>query len=445
MTRPSSEAADFVAIGVGPANLSLAALAHPVADLRGRLLDGKPHFQWHPGIMLPSSRLQVSYLKDLVTLVDPTSRFSFLNFLADTGRIYRSLLANGMSCSRQEFEEYYRWACDQLPAVEWHQQVKEVRLIDGGFEIHCENGTRATAVSIVLGSGREPALPDFAAALQGEVVLHSSALLSVQPQVQGRRVLVVGGGQSGAEVIDHLLSADHLLPSTLSWVSSRVGFQPLDDSAFTNEWFAPNYVDYFYRLPEARRTALLRDQRFASDGISEELLSRIYQRLYQLDTTGAPLQHHLLPNRRVVDLHRLHGGGLLASIDDLDLGRVEHHEADVVIFCTGYRSGLPDYLEPIRDRIADSTGGFSVRADYSLEWNGPNSARIFLQNGAERSHGIADPNLSLMSWRSARILNALAGRPVYRIDHASATIDWGGLCPPAREPRSTTDLRVASW
>jgi lysine N6-hydroxylase len=30
----------------------------------------------------------VSYLKDLVTLVDPTSRYSFLNFLVREGRIY---------------------------------------------------------------------------------------------------------------------------------------------------------------------------------------------------------------------------------------------------------------------------------------------------------------------------------------------------------------------
>lgn len=85
---------DFVGVGVGPSNLSLAALAAPVADLDGLFLDQEDTFTWHPGAMLPRSKLQVSYLKDLVTLVDPTSRYSFLNFLVQHGRVYRALVAN---------------------------------------------------------------------------------------------------------------------------------------------------------------------------------------------------------------------------------------------------------------------------------------------------------------------------------------------------------------
>jgi lysine N6-hydroxylase len=37
---------------------------------------------------------------------------------------------------------------------------------------------------------------------------------------------------------------------------------------------------------------------------------------------------------------------------------------------------------------------------------------------------VADPNLSLIAWRSAKIINSLAGREVYNIDHESAAFDW---------------------
>jgi lysine N6-hydroxylase len=101
-------ARDVIGIGLGPANLSLAALLAPVEGIDACFLEAKPHFQWHSGIMLPDAQLQVSYLKDLVTLVNPTSRFSFLNYLQETGRLFRAMVANRTGCSRREFEQYYQ-------------------------------------------------------------------------------------------------------------------------------------------------------------------------------------------------------------------------------------------------------------------------------------------------------------------------------------------------
>ncbi len=80
---------DLVGIGAGPSNLSVAALSAPVGRLRCKFLDRQPTQRWYPGLMLSAAVLQVSHLKDLVTLVDPTSRYTFLNFLARTGRLHR--------------------------------------------------------------------------------------------------------------------------------------------------------------------------------------------------------------------------------------------------------------------------------------------------------------------------------------------------------------------
>ena len=81
-TAPSAKAGhvhDVIAIGIGPFNLGLAALAAPVADLDVLCLDENPAFDWHPGLLLEGATLQTPFLADLVTLADPTSPYSFLN------------------------------------------------------------------------------------------------------------------------------------------------------------------------------------------------------------------------------------------------------------------------------------------------------------------------------------------------------------------------------
>jgi lysine N6-hydroxylase len=248
---------------------------------------------------------------------------------------------------------------------------------------------------------------------------------------------VVGGGQSGAEVVNHLLATDTELPDRLTWISSRPGFQPLDDSPFTNEWFAPPYVDHFHSLPQRRRAELLRHQRLASDGITESLLEAIYRRLYQLDfVAGAPVRHRLLSSRRVLALDP-DGDRLVATVHDQDHDRQEAHAADIVVLCTGYRRQLPTYLAPLSDRLSGEDGEPEVRRDYSLRWDGPAGVGIYVQNFAEPTHGVADPNLSLAAWRSAQILNSVTGRKVYRLDHVTTTAAWDHDPAPADHSPTT--------
>jgi lysine N6-hydroxylase len=158
------------------------------------------------------------------------------------------------------------------------------------------------------------------------------------------------------------------------------------------------------------------------------LLRDIYRRLYDLDVvTPGRLRHRLLACRRVTDLAR-DRNRLVATVLNDDTGSVETYQADVAVFATGYRSDFPAYLEPLRGRVLDTEGRMRVRRDYSLDWDGPDDVNIYVQNAAEASHGIADPNLSLSAWRSARIINAIAGRNVYRIEDAESTLAWA--CTP---------------
>lgn len=423
---------DVAGAGVGPCNLSLAALLTPLTDIRARFFEARSSFQWHCGIMVPGAQLQVSFLKDLVTLVDPCNSFSFLNYLATEGLLHRFLIAHTDRCSRQEFERYYQWAARQIGSVRWNHEVERVELRGDLLEITCAGREPLTARNLVIGSGRTPAMPQFARKLRGDTVLHSAEFRIVRPALAGRDVMVVGSGQSGAEVVNHLLSGERDLPRSLTWVSSRVGFLPMDDSPFSNEWFHPAYVDHFYGLSAERRRFLLDRQRLASDGVTESLLREIYRRLYELDALEpGRLPRRLLACRRVTDLFA-DDDRLMAIIRDDDTGKIESCAADVVIFATGYRNEFPRYLEPLRGRVLDGDGALRVRRDYSLDWDGPEHLGIYVQNSAESTHGIADPNLSLAAWRSARIINSICGRTVYRTEDARSTISWDG---PGRSDR----------
>src|SRR5262245_43537575 len=94
---------DFAAIGIGPFNLGLACLAAPIEGLRGVFLDKGERFNWHPGLLLQDARLQTPFLADLVTLADPTSRFSFLNYIKEQGRIYSFYIRENFFLTRNEY------------------------------------------------------------------------------------------------------------------------------------------------------------------------------------------------------------------------------------------------------------------------------------------------------------------------------------------------------
>jgi lysine N6-hydroxylase len=418
----TSDILDAVAVGAGPSNLSLAALAGPIPGLKLAVLERRPRFDWHPGMMLFEAAVQTSPVKDLVTLVDPTNRYSFLNFLSLHKRLYRHVIASRGCVYRWEFEQYFRWVAENVGCVRFGAHVNRVDHDNAAFRVHTASGV-VRARNVVLGTGRVPYVPEFATSLLGGDVFHSSEYASRGGRrCAGRVVLLVGGGQSAAEIALHLLSDIAHLPSKLVWVSGRSGFLPMDDSPFSNEWFNPQYLRYFHTLGPARRADLLSRQVLASDGVSQALLLAIYQRLYALDYLGpSNFEHALHSGCRLVDL---------SSQDERFKGVVhapdqgEHFEAsaDIVMLATGYRDVLPTCLDPLESRLVLGEGGYRIHQDYSLEWRGPATHRIFVQGGARQTHGIADPNLSLLSFRSASILNRIADRPVYAVDDEHITL-----------------------
>jgi lysine N6-hydroxylase len=423
--RAATERWDVIGVGIGPSNLSLAALLDPIRDLRACFYERRPAFQWHPGLLLDGTSIQVSFVKDLVTLVDPTSRFSFLAFLHDRKRLYSFFNAEFPRVLRGEFNQYYQWASSRLRNLRFGSPVEAIVCEGDELRVHTPTGEAVTR-NVVLATGAQAYVPECLIPHLGPTVFHASEYLMHREKTTGRRVLVLGGGQTGAEIVFDLLSDPRRPPAEVCWISRRLNFLPLDETPFTNEWFTPAYSDHFFQLDSTARQRLLEEQKLASDGISPDLLGALYRKLYEhryLDRGAC--RWNCCPGREVKAVTPAKDGGWSVQVLERAGGNLELLEADVLILATGFTQRLPSYLEPLVPRLALSDGEPQLREDFSIEWDGPRSCRIYIQGAARLARGVADRNLSLNSWRSAKIANSLAGREVYPAEAPQPFIRWG--------------------
>lgn len=421
----TTNALDVTGIGIGPSNLSVAALLATTPRVRARFFERRHAFQWHPGMMLPGSRMQTSFLKDLVTPVSPTSPFSFIAYLVATGRFYRFINADFTRVRRAEFVAYLRWVADQVPSLSFGQGVEEVTFDGREFVTRLSNGETVRSRDVSVGVGNPPNIPAWARAHVGSTCFHNETYLGSDLSVDQRRVVVVGGGQSGAELFLDVLSGARGLPREVVWITRRPNVEPLDETSFTNEHFTPDYVRQFRRLSPERRKALVDSQKLYTDGVSPETVREVSQRLYECDFLSPDANRYRLLSYREVKGMRREGGAFNLEMFNGFNQKTESVETDVVLLATGYRFGLPPFLEPIADKLArDDDGNMILEEDYSVVWDGPPSSRIFMMNAGRVSHGIADSALSLAAWRSAMIVNSILGAQVYPTEPCQAPVEW---------------------
>ncbi|MFC3987340.1 lysine N(6)-hydroxylase/L-ornithine N(5)-oxygenase family protein [Actinoplanes siamensis] len=415
----------FVAgIGAGPANLSLAALAGRHLPERVVLFDRQSGPSWHSGMLGADARLQNSWIKDLVSLVDPCNRLSFLNYLVTTGRIFAFLNAQFTAVPRVEYARYLAWAAGELGTVHYGVDVVEVDFTDR-FVVRGRNGAVATADHLVLGLGTRPRVPECfrsgTGLIEGAVLAeHLDAHLNRSEAPPAGQVIVVGGGQTGAEAVQCLIRRGY---RDIRWLGRRHWFAPLDDSPPANDFYRPTYQKFFYQLPDEVRRSYLAEQAYTSDGISLDTLQEIYRANYEAFLRDGRAPVMLLPGRDVVRAGST-GGGLGLWCERGSGGR-ERHTAGLVVIATG-REPAPMPLSAALHELVetDNAGEPLIEQDYSVRWKHSTAHKLFLQNRGRFTHGLADPNLSLLSVRSAMIVNSLADREAYTIRDEQVYTMW---------------------
>lgn len=230
-----SDSHGVIAIGAGPANLSLAALSAPIPEISLHILEKSESVSWHPGLLLDGAVMQTCPLKDLVTPADPTSAYSFLAYLHEKRRLYQAIVRGLDHVGRSEFADYLQWAAKKLANIQFGEHVVAVELRGKFFNITTSHREYQTHTA-VLGVGRVPSIPDWGRNAPPNEVFHTSTLLAQRRELSSKRVVVVGGGQSGAEVFLHLLSGACGALEALTWVTRRANIFVLEDSPFVAVW-----------------------------------------------------------------------------------------------------------------------------------------------------------------------------------------------------------------
>ncbi|MFC2949437.1 lysine N(6)-hydroxylase/L-ornithine N(5)-oxygenase family protein [Virgibacillus sediminis] len=433
---------NVIGIGLGPFNLGFAALAEGVTEIDAMFFEKKPQFDWHPGMMIEGTTLQVPFLADLVSMADVTSKYSFLNYLQNQNRLYRFYFREDFHIPRKEFNHYCQWVTEQLTNCQFHKNVKQVDLrdIDGQslYEVVVEDvQTRKQSVylaeHIVMGIGTVPAIPAQLQSALGENIFHTADYLYKKGKCKEvESIAVIGSGQSAAEVFLDLLEEQHSYGYSLKWYTRSKGFFPMEYSKLGLEHFSPDYTSFFYHLPQEKKDKLLREQDLLYKGISSDTISDIYELLYQRSIGSEEPDIHLQAMSAIESIEpignrwRLHGVQQVSEENFTD-------DTDLIVLGTGYKPKIPDFLSPLYGRIAwDRQGRFEVLEDYRLKMNGSKNNSIYIQNGEIHTHGVGAPDLGLGAHRNAVIINALAGREIYPVKPINIFQSFDGQKQPVR-------------
>lgn len=434
MQRPQSSHYDLVGIGIGPFNLGLAAMCHPIASLKTLFVDSRPEFNWHAGMLLSGAKLQVPYLADLVSLVDPCSPFSFINYMHKTERLFHFCIKEDLFISRREYNDYCRWVAAQLPACQFGQHVTSIRFDNDShlYEVDLQDSKteRVSTVQtkhLVLGIGTTPSLPYFCSGLPEDRVFHSAEYARKRESIPtGATVSVVGSGQSAAEIFHDLLGRAEPDDLQLHWISRSDRFYPMEYSKLTLEFTSPDYVDYFHGLPPSRRGEVLAGQDAFYRGINFELINAIYDELYARSIGGNSVPVSIRPSCEVQDILP-EGRRFSLVLQEVNQERTFSVGADFVILATGYKYEVPSFLELVRDRIRwDQHGRFDVHRNYAIDHAG---REIFVQNAELHTHGFVAPDLGMGPYRNAWILKQILGYEHYPISKRIAFQTFGAPEP----------------
>lgn len=280
-------------------------------------------------------------MKDLATMRDPTSSFTFVNYLHKMGRLSASINREATIPSRREWSAYLTWCADRLDhVVSYGEDVLSIEPIENlGKNKACIDHAMKEAQpvppagharllritshlrgsdvkvrvrlarNVTVGVGGSPSVPKQFRPLfpklpweQASRIIHSATFLpslnAIEPELVatverrlGRsspvsrsnwplRFAVIGAGQSSAEMAMHLR---RIFPAAYVQLIFRASaLVPSDDSAFVNSVaFDPERTDAFWKSGEHERDEWRREfKRTNYSVVRSDVLNALSEMLY---------------------------------------------------------------------------------------------------------------------------------------------------------------------
>lgn len=420
---------DLVGIGFGPSNLALAVAVaeHNSAsraddELAVRFLEKQPCFGWHRGMLIDDARMQVSFLKDLATLRNPHSRYSFLSYLHDRGRLVDFINCQSFFPTRLEFHDYLAWVeQDFSDRVDYSTDVVEIAAAEAGQESETtilevvarrpDGGRhRYRTRNVVIATGLAPRLPPGVELT--DRIWHNRDLVTNTARLAGstpERFAVIGAGQSAAETVEYL---HRTFPGAeVCAVFSRYGYTPADDTPFANRVFDPSAAEDFYTAsPQVKDLIFGYHRNTNYSAVDPDLIKALYERHYAERVAGIE-RLRFLKVSQVVDLVDT-GTSVDLTVESMIDGARIQLACDAAVYATGYRSGDPTGLLGRLGDVCprDAAGRPEITRDYQLVTPGLH-AGIYVQGATEHTHGIASTLLSNVALRCGEIVRSVcAGR-----------------------------------
>ncbi|MFC6085315.1 lysine N(6)-hydroxylase/L-ornithine N(5)-oxygenase family protein [Sphaerisporangium aureirubrum] len=414
---------EIAGIGFGPSNLSLAIAVRehpsniPERPVTAVFFERQPEFGWHRNMLLPDVTMQVSFLKDLVTFRNPVSRFGFVSYLHQAGRLPRFVNNQDFFPTRAEFHDYLEWAqacfADQ---VCYGSEVVAIGRPSGDGPAGClrlEVRDAAGAVrvvharNVVISTGLVPRMPE--GVKRDDRVWHSSEFLerfNGADRHELKNVAVVGGGQSAAEMTRFLY--DELPHAQIHSIVPSYGYSLADDTPFANRVFDPEAVDHYYFATPQTRDDFWRCHRNTNYSVVDsDVIRDLYRRWY-----GEGVRN--TSRLRFLNLTRLTGVKRAGSetrvvLHSLLDDEIQELSVDAVACGTGYDAMDPVHLLGDLDRhcLRDDSGQLRVSRDYRVLTTPELSCGIYLQGGTEHSHGLSSSLLSNIALRSGEITDSI--------------------------------------
>lgn len=417
---------DIIGVGFGPSNLSLCAFYESErkqqhADkLEIMFLEKSHEFDWHPGMLIDGADMQISFLKDLITLKNPSSEYTFLNFLKETNGLEDFVNLRSFSPSRIEFRNYLRWAANKLKKyVKYNHRVLEIaetshdgeQLLEITSVGKSSKVTKFFARNIIVSTGGSPKMPEYANDVRN--VFHSSTFLPslekhFPDETKSYRFLVVGGGQSAAEIFQYIYNT--YSNSEISLAVRNIGFKPADDSEFVNELFNSSFVDEFYSATQKFRENFLKKHNDTNYGVvDQDLIKAIYRIVYE-EKRKQKSRINYMRFTEMVSAEETDEGRVIVELSNCINQRSQCEEYDGVFLATGYvfSNGL-NLLSRIKDKFeCDESGSPQFNRNYTVKTKPDFHPNIFVFGPTEISHGLTSVLLSVLPYRAESVFSSIA-------------------------------------
>lgn len=410
---------DVIGVGFGPSNIALA-IAMEELGYRGQALFLERHHEsrWHEGMLLEGSDIQNNLLRDLVTPASPLSRFSFVNYLHQSGRFFHYLNLGRSFPLRRDFFDYVRWAANHFENVRYSAAVSRLRMVplSGGtvWEVTTSDGTTRLARNLVLGTGRNLNIPDGLE--ECENIAHLVHYLpAVERLDRAAPVAVLGSSQSAVEILLDLMSKGF---QAIRSIHRTFSYRLKDTSPFSDEVYFPEFIDYYHALPPDKRRALDSQVRQTNYSCADrDIIDSLYTRLYEERLDGKN-RVEIIRNHEIVAVHK--GERLTLSCRDVYTGAMRNVDAALLVLATGFldvgrngRAGLPKLLQHLADDFSWTENYLNVERDYRVRYAEParRLPALYLNGLCESSHGMGDAgSFSLVSIRARDILTSLSAQ-----------------------------------